>query len=183
MEQNNKVSVWKASLNTGIFLGLVLVLYSLLLYYTNQMFNKNLGYGSLIIYIIGIYIGIVGFRKNYRDGFLTYGQALGSGVVISLYAAIISGIFVYILYTYIDTDLITKLLEVTRDKMAAKGMTDEQIQMSMKISSRFMKPWVMGISSIFNGVFFGTLISLILGIFLKREGAPFEEITTEGEEA
>ncbi|HHJ10794.1 MAG TPA: DUF4199 domain-containing protein [Bacteroidetes bacterium] len=179
MEQN-RTSVWKATLNTGIFLGLVLVLYSLLLYFTNQITNRNLGYISLVIDIVGLCLGINSFRKNYRDGFLSYGQVLGAGVVISLYAAIISGIFVYVLYAYIDQDLIRQLLDISRDKMMEKGMNDQQIEMSMKITSKIMKPWFMGISSVLNGVFFGTLISLILGIFLKREGeAPFAEATTE----
>ncbi len=179
MEQN-KVSVWKATLNPGIFLGLVLVLYSLLLYFTDQMTNKNLGYISLVIMIVGLFFGIKSFRDNARGGFLTYGQAVGAGAVISLYAAILSAIFAYVLYAYIDPDLVQKVLEVSRDKLMEKGLSDEQIEMSMKISSKFVKPWIMSVSAIFNGVVFGTLISLILGIFLKREGnEPFAGVTVE----
>jgi len=172
--ENKKVSVWKGTLNAGIILGLVLILYSLILYFLDQTFNKGLGYVSILIFIIGLYFGIVDFRKKARGGYMSYGQVLGAGVVISLYAYILTGIFVFVLYKYIDPDLSRKLISFTQDKLAARGLTDEQIEMSMKISSKFMSPVIMGLSSVFNGVFFGTIISLILGIFLKREKSPNE---------
>lgn len=181
MEQN-KISVWKGVLNPGIFLGLILVLYSLLLYFTDQTFNKTLAAGVYLIYIVGAVLAVKSFRENARGGYISYGQAVGAGAVVGLYAGIIAGIFTYILYTMIDPGLLDKLLEYTKQSMLDKGLTDEQVEMSMKASSFMMKPWIMGISSVVNSVFMITIISLIAGIFLKKESAtPFDAETT-GEE-
>jgi hypothetical protein len=52
----------------------------------------------------------------------------------------------------------------------------------MKASSFMMKPWIMAVSSVINSVFMITIISLIAGIFLKKEPAtPFEAETTAEE--
>jgi len=168
MEQN-KISVWKGTLNPGIFLGLVLVLYSLLLYFTDQTFNKTLGSVVYLIYIAGSVLAVRSFRDKVRGGYISYGQVVGAGAVVGLYAGIVAGVFTYILYTMIDPGLLDKLLEFTKQTMLDKGLTDEQVEMSLKASSFMMKPWIMAISSVINSVFMITIISLIAGIFLKRE--------------
>ncbi len=178
--ENTKVSVWKGTLTAGIYLGLALVLYSLFLYFIGQTFNRTLGLVVYLIYIAGVFFGIKTFRDTYRNGFLTYGQALGAGTVTALYAGIIAAIFTYLLYAVIDPDLTAKLIEFSKQKMLDKGLSDEQVEMSMKASKIMMKPWIMAGSAIINSAFLGVIISLIEGIFLKREGeTPFEEVSTD----
>ena len=179
--ENKKISPWKANLNWGLILGFTLILYSALLYFADQTLNKSLGYLSMVIYILFIYLGIRSYRNNYLNGFISYGQALGSGVLISLYAAILSAAFAYFLYSVIDPGLIQKLLNMSEQQLIDRGMTDDQIQMAMKVTSKFMNPLFLTISSLFSGVFFGFIISLLEAIFLKNEGNPM--VTTEEKEA
>lgn len=50
------------------------------------------------------------YRDHYNSGYISYGKSLGAGVVITVYAAIITAIYIYVLYAFIDPGLIDKSL-------------------------------------------------------------------------
>ena len=178
-----KVSVWQATLNSGLILGLALVIYTLLLYFLDQTFNKTLGYVSILILIAGLVLGVKSFRDDARGGIMSYGQGVGAGTVIGLYAGIIGAIFTYLLYTVIDPDLLDKLLTFTEEKIVESGrVPEEMIDQTMEMQKKFMAPWIMSIIAVINYVFFGVVVSLIASIFLKKEGNPFQQEAKEPEE-
>src|SRR5512135_1238875 len=125
MEEN--VSVWKANLNNGLILGLIGIIYTLGLYFFDLTFNKSLGYLFLLVLIVSLYFLIKSYRDNYLHGYITYGRAVGAGVIIFLYYAIITGIFTYILYKFIDTGLAAKSLAYSEEIMQKRGMSQETI--------------------------------------------------------
>ena len=55
-------------------------------------------------------------------GMITFGQALGAGIVIFLYYTIIIAVFSYILYAFIDPDLIDKMLAGTEEQLLERGL-------------------------------------------------------------
>lgn len=179
-----KVSVWQATLNSGLILGLALVIYTLLLYFLDQTFNEKLGYVSILIIIIGLILGIKSFRDDARGGVMSYGQGIGAGTVIGLYAGIIGAIFTYLLYTVIDPDLLGKLLTFTEEKILESGrVPEEMIDQIMESQKKFfITPLGLSIITIINSVFFGVVVSLIACIFLKKEGSPFQQEATVPEE-
>lgn len=178
-----KVSVWQATLNSGIILGLALVIYTLLLYFLDQTFNRTLGYVSILIIIIGLVLGIKSFRDDARGGVMSYGQGIGAGTVIGLYAGIIGAIFTFLLYKVIDPDLVGKLLTFTEEQILESGrVPEEMIDQVMESQKKILSPLVLSISSIFSYVFFGVVVSLIACIFLKKEGDPFQQEAAESEE-
>jgi hypothetical protein len=70
--------------------------------------------------------------------------------------------------------MIKKILDQTEENMVKKGMSDEQIELALKYSAKFMQPLWMAIMSIVMYTFWGTIISLIVGIFTKKEDPSFE---------
>lgn len=171
-----KVSVWQATLNSGIILGLALVIYTLLLYFLDQTFNQKLGYVSILILIVGLVLGIKSFRDDARGGIMSYGQGVGAGTVIGLYAGIIGAIFTFLLYEVIDPDLTGKLLTFTEEKLLESGrVPEEMMDQTMEMQKKFMAPWIMSVRGIISSVFFGVVVSLIASIFLKKEGNPFQQ--------
>lgn len=178
-----KVSVWQATLNSGLILGLALVIYTLLLYFLDQTFNQKLGYVSILILIAGIVLGIKSFRDDAKGGIMSYGQGVGAGTVIGLYAGIIGAIFLFLLYEVIDPDLMGKMFTVTEEKLLESGrVPEEMIDQTMEMQKKFMAPWIMSIGTVINYVFFGVVVSLIASIFLKKEGNPFQQEAKEPEE-
>ena len=170
MEQ--KVNVWKTNLTNGLILGLVGVVYSLLMYFLNLSLNKSQGYISIIIQLVLMYFLLKSYRDNYLHGQITFGQSVGAGVIIFLYYAVIMAVFVYILNAFIDTGLAAKQLAFAEEAMVKKGMPQATIDAAMAMQAKFMKPGIMSLFVIIGSLFYGTIISLVVSIFVKKEGNP-----------
>lgn len=63
------------------------------------------------------------------------------------------------------------IYQVQTDKMAENGMSQEQIESAAGMMRFFTGPIWMAIMSFFMSVIFCTLLSLIIGIFVKRPPA------------
>ncbi len=122
--------------------------------------------------IVVLYFLLKSYRDNYLHGYITYGQAVGAGVVIFLYYSIISAIFAYILYTLIDPELTAKQLAMAEELMEKRGMPQEAINAGMNIQRKMMKPEIMALISIFGSMITGVIISLLVAIFVRKEGNP-----------
>jgi hypothetical protein len=170
MEQN--VNVWKANLTNGLILGLIGIVYTLVLYFLDMTTNKSLGYVFFIILFVVLFFLVKSYRDNYMHGMITFGQAFGAGVIICIYYAVIMAVFSYILYAFIDTGLINKLIAMSEETGLKKGLSQEQVDLSMKVTRKIMTPTFLAIMGIISNVFFGAIMSLIISIFVKKEGNP-----------
>ncbi len=177
MEPN--ANPWKANLTNGLILGLVGVVYSLATYFFDLTLNKSVGYIFLVFEIVVLYFLVKSYRDNYKHGMLSYGEALGAGLIICLYYAIIMAIFTYILYAIIDKGLIDKQIALSEELLEKKGMPQSAIDAGMAMQRKIMRPGIIAPLSIFGNMFFGLIISLIIGAFVRKEGNPLEEKTTD----
>jgi hypothetical protein len=167
-----KVSVWKANLTNGVILGLIGIVYTLVVYFFDLTLNKVQGYVFLVILIVALYFLIKSYRDNYLHGQMTYGQAVGSGMVIFLYYSIISAIFTYILFAFIDPGLIDKQIAFAEEVMQKRGLPQEAMDAAMKIQQKMIKPGIIAPMSLLSNMLYGLIMSLIIGIFVKNEGNP-----------
>jgi hypothetical protein len=170
MEQ--RISVWKANLNSGLIIGFIGIVYSLGIYFFDLTFNKVQPYIFLLVLIFLLFYLIRSYRNNFLNGYITYGQALGTGVIICLYYSIISAIFTYILYKFIDTGLTGKILAITEETLVKQGKSQEIIDAAMAFQKKIIIPEIMAPGTIISNMFSGTIISLIVSIFVKKEGNP-----------
>ncbi|MFO7851467.1 MAG: DUF4199 domain-containing protein [Bacteroidota bacterium] len=168
----NRVSPWKANLNAGIILGLLGIIWTLVLWFLNQTTNNTLGLIFWAVIIIGLFLGIKSYRDKYLNGFITYGQSLGASFIIILYFSIVLAIFNYILYKWIDPDLTDKLLNSAEEFFVERSMTEGSIEQLMQMLRKIITPFVLSIFVILYRVFVGAILSLIIGLFTKREGNP-----------
>ena len=174
-----KVSVWKANLNNGLILALVGIVYSLIMYFLDLYLNKTQGYIFMVVLIVVLYYLVKSYRDNYLHGYITYGQAVGAGVVIFLYYALISAVFAYILFKFIDPDLTARQLAMTEEILLKKGMPQEAIDAGMKVQKKMMVPEIMAPFSILGNMFTGVIMSLLVAIFVRKEGNPLIDAPVE----
>ncbi len=168
-----KVNPWKANLTNGLILALVGIVYSLIMYFLDLSLNRAQGYVLLLIQIVLVYFLLKSYRDNFLHGQITYGQSVGAGVIMFFYSAILGAIFTYILFAVIDPGLVAKQMAIAEQGMRAKGnLNESQIETAMKFTAKFMKPGIMATTGIFASLLFGTIISLIVSIFVKKEGNP-----------
>ena len=167
-----KVNIWKANLTNGLILALAGIAFSLVLYFLDLTLNKSVGYIDVPIQLILLYFLLKSYRDNYMHGQITYGQSVGAGAVIFVYYAIIMAVFTYLLYSVIDPGLVKKSLALSEEMMEKKGMPQTAIDAGKAFTEKIMKPTIMAIFAIFGSMFFGVIYSLLVSIFVKKEGNP-----------
>lgn len=175
-----KRSVWKETLNYGIIMGLIGVGMSVLTYMFDLMLKTWIIWPSLLISVLVLFFLLRSYRDHYNNGYITYGKSVGAGVVMNIYSAIITAIFVFVLYSFIDPGLIDKSLAMTEQKLVERGIPDSAIDQAMQMQAKLMKPWFTTLMSTISSVFYGLILSLIVSLFIMKKGNPLlDEVDEE----
>ena len=172
--EENKNDILRHSATYGAIIGFALIIYAVLLYITDLSLSRALGYVSYIIIIVGLYIGIKKFRENEPSGSIKYSRALGVGVLICVFLGFIGAVFTYLQFRFIDPDMISKILEMSEEKLLERGLSEDMIEMQSKVMMRMLTPGIMALSSFISYIFMGTIFSLIIAAILKKEPNPME---------
>ena len=98
----------------------------------------------------------------------SYGRALGAGVMIVLFAALFGIVTNALYFSFINPNFVDVMVQAQSDKLAAKGMSSTQIEQMEKGMRFMMKPPILAVFGFLQGMFWGTIISLITSAFLKR---------------
>ena len=167
----------KSAMTYGLITGVILVIYTLLLYITDNMVSQNT-FLSLLQWVIlagGLYYGIKTYRDQYSEGYITYGRSVGLGVLISVFVGVILGVFTYLLYAVIDPGLLEKSMKLAQEELLNSGMSEEQVESATEMQRALNSPILMLFSSVLSFAFFGTIISLVVSIFTKNEKPIFNQ--------
>ena len=167
----------RSTMTMGLITGLALIIYTLLLYATNNLLRQNflLSVLNYIILIIGIVVGTRSYRDQALGGYISYGKALGYGVVVCVFTGIVFGIFTYLLYEVIDPGLMEKNIKIIQEEMLKSGMPADQVESMSELQRQFRSPFMMLIGSIFSYSLLGLIFSLITSAFLKKDQPMFNQ--------
>jgi len=171
MEAKNNGGMFKSALTHGLMISAVLIIISLIFYIIGDLRNQFAGYLTLAITIAGIIYFTFEYRNKNLGGYISYGESVGYGVLVGLIIGIVTGIFAYLLFTVISPELVEEArLEAERNLYRVNpNLTDEQVELALKMQYWMISPTGSLIMSIFGGAFQGLLISLIGGIFTKKK--------------
>ncbi|MCD6090116.1 MAG: DUF4199 domain-containing protein [Bacteroidales bacterium] len=166
----NKVSIWKNSVNYGLIGGILMIALSVILWLTGMMENKFLGYISYLILAFAMYLGAVNWRDKSNDGWMTYGEAFKTGFFVTLIAALLGLIYSYVFFNFIDPDFIGTIMSKAEEAMleANPSISDEDLDRALEMTSKFSSPTMLTVFGFIGTVIFGTLLSLIVAIFAKK---------------
>ena len=108
--------------------------------------------------------------KAGNENYLSLGEALKTGLAIALVAGIIGSIFSYLFITVIEPEFAVNMLEASRVKLIDDNpnMTQEQMDMTLAMTEKFMSPGIMVAFSIIGSLFIGFIVSLIAGLIMKN---------------
>jgi len=167
MEQTQP-KIGKFSLNYGLILGAISVVFGLMLYSMDAHANQDTStqvIGIVLAVVITIW-AIFNFRKA-NGGLLTLGQAIKLGVLISLIAGVIGIIYLIFLANVLDTEFITKIAENTRAAAEEAGvMTSAQIEQQYQGTIDYF--WISYPFILIFNVIMGLVIGLIGGLIFKK---------------
>jgi hypothetical protein len=171
-------TMFNSALIYGLFTGIAYIGLALVMYIGDMDPKNPIAYVGFVILIGGIYWGTVQYRNKSLNGYISYGQAFLTGLLIAVIATVISSVYTYAFYTFFDPAAHTKMVEMgiekARESMMDKGMSDEQIESGLNISRSFMSPMAMALMSLLFNTLIGGVISLITAAIIKKEDKSFE---------
>ena len=183
--EDQKKSVFQPSIVPGIFLGVALIIFSLIMFLLDVERKSPLNYIAFAVMAAGLYFIMITVRDKTLGGVMSYGQAFGAGFWGGLFAAIVGAIFTYFFVSYINPDMISEILIEAEEEMLNSNseMSDEQIEQALSFTENFIaNAGALTILSFITNVISATILSLIIAIFAKRENTVViveEEVTDE----
>ncbi|HCY42949.1 MAG TPA: hypothetical protein DHV48_16660 [Prolixibacteraceae bacterium] len=166
MEQ--KSTFWKSAMMYGLYVGIFLTLYSVVIYVFGQSQNKSLAFIPIILYAVCIVPAQIYYRNNELNGTISYGQSVGFGVAVMLFSGIISALYSIIIFK-IDPSLIDQIKAAQEEAYLQQGLSEDMIEKTMEMSAKMMTPAWLSIVGLLSTVFMGTIISLVSSIFVKKQ--------------
>ena len=130
-----------------------------------------MSYVSWPFLILFLWLAIKERKQEDFGGTISYGQCVGTGALVGLWAGIVTAIFMYVYFVAINPGAIDFLLQKQQDIMQSRQMDPQKISSAMSMARRLFIPFAVG-GSVIGDVFFATLFSLILGIFARTKEEP-----------
>ncbi len=173
----NQANTKQTIINYGLILGAASIILSAGIYAAGINLMEQPTWVKILSYVIFI-VSIIAGIKKYRDlnnNYLTLGQAMKVGIGIALVGGILSAIYTYIFFSFIDPEIITQIMANAEEKMLDQNpdMTEEQIEMGTKVAKMFMSPFALSTMAIIGSLIMGAIISLIGGLILKKEDTSY----------
>jgi Protein of unknown function (DUF4199) len=169
----NQTTTTRTALKWGVIFGIINVLYSTAIMASGQIGNQSLGYAVYLIIGVGIYLALNDFKKE-NLGFITFGQGLGLGTMMSAILGLISSFYSFAYMKFIDSSIPDQILKNAESEMEKKGLPDDQIEQAMEYSKMFMSPGVMFVAGVFFTVLLGFVLSLIISAIMKKDKPVFD---------
>ena len=163
----------KFAMNYGAVLGLVLVAIAIIMWSLGTEDNQSIIPALLnnSITIAFIAYAIIQYRDINSNGFISYSESLKLGTTVAFFSSIILAFYQFLYISYIDPNALSEIMRVTEQAMLESNpeISDEELDMALQITGKFMQPHWMMIMGMLGGTFMGFLYSLIISIFVKNE--------------
>ena len=176
MEQQNSttletVTTRSAGVRFGLIAGVIGIAYFVILNAAGLDMQEGvwkwLGY---VITIVMVVLALKYFKDN-NAGYMGYGQGVGIAFWLALISSVINSVFTYIYIKFIDTAFIENIKGKQIEQMQERGMSEEQIDQAMQISSMFMSAEAIFIFALVFGIIGTVVIGLIVSIFTQKKAA------------
>jgi len=165
--EENVASLKNISIKWGVVYGLVSIILFVLIDVLGLISSPGIQFLGVPIVVLILVLSHREFKAE-GDGFMSYGQGLGLGTLLSLIASVISSAFSYVYISFINTSYIDVIKENQIMQLESRGMSDAEIEQALSFSESFMTPTAIAIMGVFMGLLSGFIISLIVTIFTKK---------------
>lgn len=168
---DNQKSAFMPALTSGLILGVVLIVFSLILYITELNENVWVASVSYVLTAVVLYYAITNFRDKEQNGMLSYGKGVGVGTLTGFFASILLAIFTYVYVTYIDPSVIEQAIVKAEESILETNpnISDDDLENGLEMVEMFTSPMMMAVMSIFWYTIVSLVFSLLISIFAKKE--------------
>ncbi len=171
------VSPQQTAMRYGIFWGLGGIILGLLAHLMGWT-DPSAGFtaGSAINSILGIVLAVAmvvlairTHRDNELGGYISFGRGFKTGMITTLFYAIIAAIWTYIFVTFIAADMMDGIQEAMVEQWEEQGLSDAEIEQAQQFTGFMGNPVWMVAMAFFGGLIWGAIISLIVSAVMKKE--------------
>ena len=118
---------------------------NLLLYFTGFQTEKlavgqHLNWIGFVAMIVILVLGIRAVRDEAPDRALSYGKGVGSGVLISLLSGLMSAVYNFVHFKFINTEFADYQMELIRAKWEQAGMGSAQMEQAEGFTRAMLGP-------------------------------------------
>ncbi len=162
----------------GSILGIIYII----LFIVADVVNINMlvfgQYANIVIIFAGLIYCIYMYRKEYLNNYITYGRAVGVGVSVMIILGIFAAVYNFIYLKFIYPDYFKELQVIMEEKLLNKNISPNDVEMIIEQTARFRTPFINSVLVLGNFILWGTIFSLIISAFMKRENEdPFKNIS------
>ncbi|MEN9448627.1 MAG: hypothetical protein RJA25_1917 [Bacteroidota bacterium] len=166
---DHEIEIKETAIKFGVIGGLIGILVSLILFYTNLQFESWSKWIQSVVMVASIVLGVKLIADANKGKLIPFGILFKGGMLVTLVLTFISITFFFIYVHFIDTDFINGILDVSRQKMTQNGLGDDQIDKAIEISKKFLSPGIMAIISTISSLIIGAIVSSISAAVFKKE--------------
>lgn len=124
---------------------------------------------GLAVTVVCLVLGVRARRdETPKDAEFGYGKAMWAGTLITFVASILSSVFTWTYYAFINPGFAEILLQDKQAKLEASGVSGDRLEKIESINRFFMSPVPMAVTALIMFVIIGVIISLIVAAVVKR---------------
>ena len=169
------VSTFNAGLRFGFFTGLALIAFDLMLYVAGMKDPADpnpVQHLSWIMLIVGIVMGIKYYKDNNEES-LSLGEAMGSGTITAVIAALVSAAYIIVFMTVIDPSMVAEMQAVAKQQAMDQNpnLTEEDYERMSGFVNMFTSPTAIAIMSVIFYAIVGAIVSLVAGLVMRNKEA------------
>lgn len=167
MKKSTFILIW------GGATGIAMIIFSQILYAAGAE-NSGIKSFGMLIFFLGLFLGILQFRKKANGGYLTFGEGFKTGFLMCLIITLLATIAI-IINLQVYPDIIDKIRTAKLNGMINAGFSQADIQMRMPYIKMFTTPLAIVIFAIIGNLIGGTVFSLISAGLLARKKPIFDD--------
>lgn len=151
----------------GIGIAIAMIILNVVLYVTSLSFKPWAQWVGYIPFIVGLILNAQAFAKS-RDNYVSFGQVFSSCFKACAIITLILLVWGFV-SLLIFPGMIDKGMEIARQRMAEKSMSEEQVDQAMEMTRKYFKLFMVA-GIVFGTMFFGAIFSVISAAVTKKKG-------------
>lgn len=167
MEDQRAPSIGKIAIKYGLIQGVLSFVLFLVVTMTGLRQNWVSTVLNIALFVVLMVLAHSAYKKTH-EGMMTYPQGLGLGTLLSVVAAVLTSVLVYVYVSFINTGYAAAMLKIQQETLEARGMKGPQLDQAMAMTGAMLTPTGIVITSVIGGVILGFIVALIVSIFTRK---------------
>ncbi len=176
MNQSNlKPTILKYGLTAGLIFSLTYLISTVtgLASSGSQAFSILSGLITFGLMIALIIVAIKNHRDQLQGGFISLGQCVLIGAGMLALAGLLTGLVTLVYTNIIDPGFSDRIIATMEEAWETQGLNEEQIEAAKSMMSFTKNPYLLFASTLACYAIGGAILSLIIGLIMKREAPEF----------